>query len=184
MKFKLFGLVPFLCLIMSCSLTAQVKPETQTPTQTTTQNKTESSSAQNTMPQIDPNAPYAKDKHSPAFSISSVEGKELTEKDIPAKYKYTCFIIFSPDCSHCEHEAAELKKEAAKFNNVFFVWDSYREMDLIKKFASTYDLIGKANVIIGRDPTYTIPSFFRPKMTPFVALYKNGEFVRIEPFSS
>ena len=85
MKFKLFGLVPFLCLIMSCSLTAQVKPETQTPTQTTTQNKTESSSAQNTMPQIDPNAPYAKDKHSPAFSISSVEGKELTEKDIPAK---------------------------------------------------------------------------------------------------
>ena len=81
MKFKLFGLVPFLCLIMSCSLTAQVKPETQTPTQTTTQNKTESSSAQNTMPQIDPNAPYAKDKHSPAFSISSVEGKELTEKE-------------------------------------------------------------------------------------------------------
>lgn len=127
----------------------------------------------------DPNAPYILDKHIPQFFIESVDGKPITKKDLPTKYKYTCIIIFSPDCSHCEHEASEIQKNADKFKNVLFVWDSYREMDLIKKFATKYNLEGQPNVIIGRDPGFTIPSFFRPRMTPFVALYKNGDFVKV-----
>jgi hypothetical protein len=127
----------------------------------------------------DPSAPYVLDKNIPAFFIESIDGKSITKKDLPANYKYTCIIIFSPDCSHCEHEAEGLQKEAAKFKNVLFIWDSYREMDLIKKFAAKYNLAAKPNVVIGRDPGYTIPSFFRPRMTPFVALYENGKFVKV-----
>jgi thiol-disulfide isomerase/thioredoxin len=137
-----------------------------------------------TQPESKPNppdqgAPYTLDKHIPEFFIESVTGKPITKKDLPSNYKYTCIIIFSPDCSHCEHEASQLNENADKLKNVFFVWDSYREMDLIKKFATKYNLEGKPNVIIGRDPGFTIPSFFRPRMTPFVALYKNGEFVKV-----
>jgi peroxiredoxin len=136
---------------------------------------------------VDQNAPYIKDKHLPAFSLMSVEGKEITNKDLPKNYKYTVIIIFSPDCSHCEHEAAEINKNADKFKNVLFIWDSYRDMDLIKKFAAKYNLAGQSNVIIGRDAAFTIPSFFRPRMTPFVALYEKGNFVKVweqgvEPF--
>jgi len=136
---------------------------------------------------VDPNAPYMKDKHLPSFSITTVDGKELTNKDLPTKYKYTCIIIFSPDCSHCEHEAEELNKNADKFKNVLFIWDSYREMENIKKFATKYKLAGQPNVIIGRDPAFTIPTFFRPRMTPFVALYDKGNFVKawdqgVEPY--
>ena len=128
---------------------------------------------------VDPNAPFMKDKHLPTFSINSVDGKEITNKDLPTKYKYTCIIIFSPDCSHCEHEASELNKNADKFKNVLFIWDSYREMEAIKKFATKYNLAGQANVIIGRDPAFTIPTFFRPRMTPFVALYEKGNLVKV-----
>jgi thiol-disulfide isomerase/thioredoxin len=131
--------------------------------------------------QVNPAAdlPYLKNKNFPVFSLTSIDGKEVTNKDLPKNYKYTCVIIFSPDCSHCEHEAAELSKNADKFKNVLFIWDSYREMDLIKKFAVKYNLAGKPNIVIGRDGAYTLPTFFRPKMTPFVALYYKGSFVKV-----
>jgi thiol-disulfide isomerase/thioredoxin len=130
-------------------------------------------------PTVDPNAPYMKDKRIPSFSLTSIEGKEITNKQLPTSYKYTCIIIFSPDCSHCEQEASELSKNADKFKEVLFIWDSYREMDAIKKFAVKYKLAGQPNVIIGRDAAFTIPTFFRPKMTPFVAMYKNGYLLRV-----
>jgi len=138
-------------------------------------------------PVVDPNAPYIKDKNIPNFSLTSINGKEITNKELPINYTYTCIIIFSPDCSHCEHEAAELTKNADKFKNVLFIWDSYRDLESIKKFATKYNLANQPNIVIGRDGAFTIPTFFRPRMTPFVALYKKGKFVRVweqgvEPF--
>ncbi len=129
--------------------------------------------------QSDPNAPYQKDKNLPNFSLISVDGKEVTNKQMPTKYKYTFILIFSPDCSHCEHEAEELNKNMDKFKDVLFIWDSYRDMEAIKKFATKYNLAGKPNIIIGRDPGFTLPVFFRPRMTPFMAIYKNGLLVKI-----
>lgn len=126
---------------------------------------------------FDPNAPFMKDKNFPTFSITSTTGKEVTNKSIP-KYRYNLILIFSPDCPHCEHEAEELSKNAAKFTNVLFIWDSFRDMPAIKNFAVKYKLEGKANVIVGRDGDFTLPTFFRPRMTPFVALYDNGKFVK------
>ena len=146
---------------------------------TTTQAQTQNSNTGTTAPTVDPNAPYIKDKRIPNFSLTSIDGKEITNKELPTKYKYTCIIIFSPDCSHCEHEADEINKNADKFKNVLFIWDSYREMDLIKKFATKYNLAGQPNVVIGRDGAFTIPTFFRPRMTPFVALYDRGNFVKV-----
>jgi hypothetical protein len=39
--------------------------------------------------------------------------------------------------------------------------------------------VGRPNILIGRDPSYMIPTFFHPKMTPFVALYKNNQLVKV-----
>lgn len=124
-------------------------------------------------------APYLLDKRAPSFSMMSVQGKEITHKQLPANYKYTCYIIFSPDCSHCQTEAIEIEKNMDKFKNVFFVWASYREMADIKGFAIKYKLDKYPNMLVGRDPSFTLPSFFRPKMTPFVALYKNGSLLKV-----
>ena len=66
MKIKLLGFVPFLCLAMSCSLTAQVKPDAQGQTPAQTQTTTASS-----MPNVDPSAPYILNPHIPEFSINS-----------------------------------------------------------------------------------------------------------------
>jgi thiol-disulfide isomerase/thioredoxin len=119
----------------------------------------------------DPGAPYLKNNKIPPFSITSVNGNEITNKLMP-NYPFTCIIIFSPDCPHCEKEASDINKYADKFKNVLFIWDSYRDMESIKKFAVKY-------VIIGRDPNFTLPTFYRPRMTPFVALYKKGVLLKV-----
>jgi thiol-disulfide isomerase/thioredoxin len=127
---------------------------------------------------IDPNAPFLKDKNIPKFTLNLTTGKSFNSTQIP-KSKYTCIIIFSPDCSHCQDEAAELTKNADKFKSVFFIWNSYKEMADIKAFATKYGLDKQSNVIVGRDPEFSIPVFFRPRMTPFVALYANGQLLKV-----
>ena len=127
---------------------------------------------------IDPNAPFLKDKNIPKFTLNLTTGKSFNSTQIP-KSKYTCIIIFSPDCSHCQDEATELTKNADKFKSVFFIWNSYKEMADIKAFAIKYGLDKQSNVIVGRDPEFAIPVFFRPRMTPFVALYANGQLLKV-----
>jgi len=127
---------------------------------------------------IDPNAPFLKDKNIPQFTLNLTTGKSFSHTQIP-KTRYTCFIIFSPDCSHCQEEAAELTKNASKFKNVFFIWNSYKEMKDIKAFAIKYGLDKQPNVVVGRDPEFSIPVFFRPRMTPFVAIYDRGQFLKV-----
>jgi thiol-disulfide isomerase/thioredoxin len=127
---------------------------------------------------IDPNAPFLKDKNLPKFTLNLTTGKSFSNTQIP-KTKYTCIIIFSPDCSHCQEEATELTKNADKFKSVFFIWNSYKEMADIKAFATKYGLDKQSNVIVGRDPEFSIPVFFRPRMTPFVALYERGQLLKV-----
>jgi thiol-disulfide isomerase/thioredoxin len=127
---------------------------------------------------IDPNAPFLKDKNIPKFTLNLTTGKSFSNTQIP-KTKYTCIIIFSPDCSHCQEEAAELTKNADKFKSVFFIWNSYKDMADIKVFATKYGLDKQSNVIVGRDPEFSIPVFFRPRMTPFVAIYEKGQLLKV-----
>ena len=127
---------------------------------------------------IDPNAPFLKDKNLPKFTLNLTTGKTFNNTQIP-KTKYTCIIIFSPDCSHCQDEATELTKNADKFKSVFFIWNSYKEMADIKAFANKYGLDKQSNVVIGKDPEFSIPVFFRPRMTPFVALYDKGQLLKV-----
>lgn len=127
---------------------------------------------------IDPNAPFLKDKNIPKFTLNLTNGKSFNNTQIP-KTKYTCFIIFSPDCSHCQEEATELTKNAAKFKSVFFIWNSYKEMVDIKAFAIKYGLDNQSNVIVGKDPEFSIPVFFRPRKIPFIAVYDRGQLLKV-----
>ena len=58
------------------------------------------------------------------------------------------------------------------------VWASYKSLSEIKEFYTKFELSKYPNIFIGRDREYQLPSFFRVKFTPFVALYnKQGLFV-------
>ena len=52
-------------------------------------------SAQSLDVKPDPNSPYLKDKNLPSFTLTLIDGREVTNKTIP-KYKYTCIIFLAP----------------------------------------------------------------------------------------
>ena len=119
---------------------------------------------------IDTIPPYQKNKAMPEFKLLQTDSSWLAKKDLPT-YDYTAIIYFSPECSHCQHEAVEIVKNIDSLKNVLFIWASYRDFDDIKKFYYKYKLNQYPNMKVGRDPKYMIPSFYQVKFTPFVALY-------------
>ena len=115
--------------------------------------------------------PYEKDSlHIPSFTVLQTDSSFANDKKIP-KDKPVVIIYFSPECGHCQITADEFSKKMKDMKNIFFVWVSYYPLPEIKEFAKKFNLQQFNNIIIGRDPNYTIPSYFRVKFTPFMAVY-------------
>src|SRR5690606_35594959 len=84
----------------------------------------------------------------PGFKFYKVKsGIEFTNADIPAG-KNTVFILFDPNCGHCQHEAGLLAKNYEKLKdlNIYFV--SMNEPALMASFLETFgkELVDKPNV--------------------------------------
>jgi len=128
-------------------------------------------------------APYLKTKKIPEFSVldchsTKADSVWINNKSLPAG-KPIVFVYFSPECSHCEYETEEIKKHMDSLKNATFVFVSYHPMEKIKAFYDKYELSKFSNIVMGRDPQYYIPSFFRVEFTPFVAVYTpQGNFVK------
>lgn len=115
--------------------------------------------------------PYQKDSlHIPAFTVLQTDSTYTNDKKIPAN-KPVIIIYFSPECGHCQITADEFSKKMVSMKDFYFVWVSYYPLPEIKDFAKKFNLQQLNNIIIGRDPNYTIPSYFRVKFTPFMAVY-------------
>jgi len=75
--------------------------------------------------------------------------------------------------------AQEIQNDFDKVKDAFFVWVSYYPVPEIKDFAIKYKLAEYSNFKFGRDPKYAIPSFYKVKFTPFMAIYnKSGKLVQ------
>lgn len=119
---------------------------------------------------IDNRPTYVKNPAIPEFKLILTDSSLFTHKLIP-KAAFTCIVYFSPDCGHCQHEAAEMIKYMDSLKQIQFVWVSYRDFNDIRAFGRKYQFDLYPNIIIGRDPDYAVPSFYQVKFTPFVALY-------------
>ena len=111
--------------------------------------------------------------------VNSIEEKPISIKEQLPKKEYTVIIYFAPDCGHCQHEMKEIIKSIDKFNKVNFVWVSFKSMPEISEFYLKYEISKYPNMFMGRDLDYKLPSFYRVKFTPFVAVYdKNNLFIK------
>lgn len=133
-------------------------------------------------PPKDSSLPYLRNLQLPPFkliqSVNQTDTVWFTNNNLQ-KNKATVIIYFSPDCGHCQFEAKELVKAKDSLANVNFVWVSYHPIEDIKAFEQKYHLAELSNCIVGRDPKYFIPAFFRVEFTPFMAVYNTkGIFVK------
>ncbi|MBS1627683.1 MAG: hypothetical protein JSR09_09415 [Bacteroidetes bacterium] len=129
----------------------------------------------------DSSAPYLKYPHTPTIKIiTSISGTDttwFTNAQLP-KDKTIAIIYFSPECGHCQYEAKELVKVKEQLDNIFFVWVSYYPVSDNTAFKEKYQLTKMPNMVVGRDPKYFIPAFFRVEFTPYMAIYKNDMFFK------
>lgn len=121
--------------------------------------------------------PYLQVPIIPPFKLTLLDGSFFMKKDLPKKTVVVTY--FSPECGHCQGEAERLIASAALYNNKFFVWASYHDIESIKAFCEKYGLHKLKNVVVGRDADYFIPTFYRVKFTPFSAVYnKKGNLIK------
>ena len=115
--------------------------------------------------------PYQKDSlHIPKFTVLKTDSSYTNDMAIP-EGKPVVIVYFSPTCGHCQLAADEFSKKMQDMRDIFFVWVSYYPLPEIKEFAKKFNLQQFTNIIIGRDPNYAIPSYFRVKFTPYMAVY-------------
>ena len=113
----------------------------------------------------------------PQFTIfKASDSTKFTREDLE-KRKPTVFIIFSPDCDHCQKETKELTANINKFKDAQIVMVQYLPHDQMVKFYHEYQISKYPNIIMGRDAKFFLPLFFKVESLPAIYVYdKKGKF--------
>jgi thiol-disulfide isomerase/thioredoxin len=100
-----------------------------------------------------------------------------TKAQIPSG-KPVLFIVFSPDCSHCQHETEDMLAHMDQLKDVQIVMITLQPLFMMKDFIANYGLAKYPNIVIGKDIYYFTPAFFDIRNIPFMAIYnKKGTLV-------
>jgi len=113
----------------------------------------------------------------PPFTIyKAADSSAFTREDLQ-KRKSTVFMIFSPECEHCQHETEALIKEIDKFKNAQIIMIDYLPHDVMVKFYKDYKIANYPVITMGRDAKFFFPIFFQVKSLPAIYVYdKKGKF--------
>ncbi|MGZ3951554.1 MAG: TlpA family protein disulfide reductase [Flavisolibacter sp.] len=95
-----------------------------------------------------------------------------TKAQIPAN-KPVLFMIFSPDCSHCQHETEELIAHMDEMKDLQIVMITYHPLYMMKDFVANYGLAKYPNIVVGKDIYYITTGFFDIHNIPYLAMYDN-----------
>lgn len=101
----------------------------------------------------------------------------FTKASLPHKKKVV-IMFFSPECSHCQHEAQEIVSHKEELKDIQYVMATILPLWEMNQFAKTYGLDSMKNVVLGRDIYGTMLSFYDIRNFPYHALYdKKGKLV-------
>lgn len=104
---------------------------------------------------------------------------KFTTEDIPKKMP-VLVVLFSPDCEHCQHEAQEMVAAKESFKDIFVLMVSVAPLHQVKTFAINYGLGALPNLVIAKDPSYFLLTYYGIRNFPFMALYnKKGKLIDV-----
>jgi len=115
--------------------------------------------------------------HPPLQILLSDSVTKYTKNNLPKKTP-VLFMLFSPDCSHCQHTAEEMIKYKDDIKDFQIVMTTLHPLWQMNAFVEKYNLKNLENVVIGKDMYYIMPSFYNVKNLPFLAFYnKKGNLI-------
>ena len=118
---------------------------------------------------------YKRFPYIPQFTIyKAPDSTQFTRSNL--KKKPTVFIIFSPDCDHCQRETKDLLSNFDKFKKSQIVMVTYLPYEEMMQFYKDYKIANYPQIIMGRDAKFFFPIFFNVHNFPSIIVYnKEGK---------
>ena len=114
----------------------------------------------------------------PKFSFLTLNNQTFTEKEL-SKNTYKLFVYFNSECDYCHSEASQISENLNQFKKTQLVFVSFEPLESIQKFANTYHLSNKENVIFLQDLHVKFSKTFDANTIPFMLLYgKNKQLIQ------
>src|SRR5215207_5124778 len=124
--------------------------------------------------------PYKRFPTLPPFHILLSDSSSVYAKAQLPKKTPVLFMVFIPDCSHCQNEAEELVKRKNELKDLQVVMVTLQSLKDMNNFIDRYGLREIDDLVVGKDMYYLFPSFYDFRNLPFHALYnKKGDLVTI-----
>lgn len=102
---------------------------------------------------------------------------KYTKESIPKK-KPVFIMLFSPDCSHCQHTAEEMITYKEELKDIHIIMSTMHTMTQMNDFVQKYGLSQLPNLTVGKDLYYILPGFYNIKHLPYMAFYnKKGGLI-------
>jgi thiol-disulfide isomerase/thioredoxin len=132
------------------------------------------------MAQVDSTTPpYKKFPTLPPVQLLLGDSTTKFTKEDFAK-KPVLIMLFSPECSHCQHEAEALSLHSDEMKNIQVVMITFHPLWQMNEFAGRYKLNELKNIVVGKDIYLILPSFYGIRNLPFHALYnKKGNLISV-----
>jgi len=107
----------------------------------------------------------------PEFTVyKAPDSTAFTRNDLHKK-KNTIFIIFSPDCEHCQRETEMLTENIEKFKNTQIVMVTYSPWEEMIAFYHHYKIADYPQITMARDTKFFFPVFFKVRNLPSIFVY-------------
>jgi thiol-disulfide isomerase/thioredoxin len=107
----------------------------------------------------------------PEFTVyKAPDSTTFTRNDLHKK-KNTIFIIFSPDCEHCQRETEMLTQNIDKFKNTQIVMVTYLPWEEMVAFYHRYKIANYPQITMARDTKFFFPVFFKVRNLPSIFVY-------------
>jgi thiol-disulfide isomerase/thioredoxin len=128
--------------------------------------------------QADSTAPvYLRFPTIPQFTVYKAPDSTVFTRDDLQKKKPVVFMIFSPDCEHCQHETEALLANIDKLKNTQILMITYLPYGEMIEFYKKYKIADYPQIIMARDTKFFFPVFFKVRNLPSLFVYdKKGNF--------
>jgi thioredoxin-related protein len=121
--------------------------------------------------------PYKRFPSPPPFQLLLGDSvTRYTKANLPKKP--LLLLIYSPDCTHCQHTAEEIIASKEDLKNIQIVMATISSIRDMNAFQKKYKLDKMSNVVAGKDIYFLLPPFYGMKNFPYLALYdKKGKLI-------
>lgn len=123
-------------------------------------------------------APYLRFPTLPPLQLLLADSTtKYTRNDIPKK-KPVLIMLFSPECSHCQHTAQEMVAQKEKLKDLHIIMATLQPLWQMNAFKEQYKLDQIPGLVMGKDFSYILPSFYGIHNLPYLAFYnKKGSLI-------